>query len=282
VVAVAALARRVILTGREISGRRDVGCTVSIGGFVPKSHTPFQWVAQADAETIDRRLGLLKQAIRDDRQCGRAITLRYGEGRPAQLEGLLARGDRRVGPVIEAVWRKGQMFDGWREHANLDLWEQTADQVLAEAGVSWTWYTTRERTRTEVLPWQHLDFGLKKGWLWRDYQASLRAETLQDCRGPMVTQPAIEHQPTVDGDPPTVDRPCTLCGVCPAFDVDLELAAAPEFDSGRFVDCREICPKSAKQADFEQISRQSTRSVPVPDRCDRTARATVTKGSDDA
>jgi len=205
VVAIAALAHRVIETGRQISGRRDIGCTISLGAFVPKPDTPFQWVGQADAATIDRRVGLLKQAIRDDRRCGRAIGLRYSAGRPAQLEGLLARGDRRVGAVIEAAWRKGQVFDGWREHENLDLWEQVAAEILEPQGVSLAWYTTRERQRAELLPWDHLDVGLNRAWLWHDYQQGLQASPLPDCRW----------------------EGCQSCGVCPFFDTDIELAGVP-------------------------------------------------------
>ena len=211
VVAIATLAHAVIETGRQVTKSRDVSCTISIGPFVPKPDTPFQWAAQTDAETIDRRIGLLRAAVRDDRACGRAILVRYGTGRSAQLEGLLARGDRRVGQVIEAVWRAGQTFDGWREHENIDLWSQVGAQVLGEVGLSFDWYTTRARARTEVLPWDHLDVGLARGWLWRDYQQGLQAKTLDDCR---------------------IDT-CENCGVCPLFDVDLELAGRPDYDSGR-------------------------------------------------
>jgi len=211
VVAIAHLAHRVIETGRAITGHRDITCTISLGVFVPKPHTPFQWVGQADVETVTRRIILLKQALRDDRQCGRAITLRYSDARAAQLEGLLARGDRRVGDVIEAVWRAGQTFDGWREHENLDLWESTATEVLAGQGVDWAWFTTRPRPKAEVLPWDHLDVGLNRNWLWRDYGQAVLAQPLGDCRW--------------DG--------CELCGVCTQFDTDIELAADPGFISGR-------------------------------------------------
>jgi len=215
VVAIAELAHDVILAGRQVTGHRDVAITISVGPFVPKPDTPFQWVAQADAETIDRRLGLLRQALHEDRACGRAVTVRYGEGRPAQLEGLLARGDRRIGRVIEAVWRAGQKFDGWREHANLDLWQR----VIEDCGVDWAWYTARERPRTEILPWDHLDVGLARGWLWRDYKQSQMATPLPDCRGPVSQD--------------STGRTCTLCGVCTSLDVKLELAARPAFDGGR-------------------------------------------------
>ena len=113
------LAKRVIQTGREVSGRRDIRCTVSIGGFVPKPHTPFQWAEQLDHETTDARLARLRESVRSDKQYGRAIGFRYHDGRPGTIEGLLSRGDRRVGKVIEAVWRDGGRFDGWSEHFSL-------------------------------------------------------------------------------------------------------------------------------------------------------------------
>jgi hypothetical protein len=113
VLAIGELAKRVIATGREVSGHRDIRCTVSIGGFVPKPHTPFQWSAQCDHETVDARLAKLRDAIRRDREYGRAIGFRYHDGKPGIIEGLLSRGDRRVGAIIEAAWRDGARFDGW-------------------------------------------------------------------------------------------------------------------------------------------------------------------------
>src|SRR5579862_3456579 len=116
VMEIAGMARRVIATGREAAGRKDLRCTISIGAFVPKPHTPFQWAAQLDHETVDRRLRALKGAVVHDREFGRSIGVRYHDGRPSIIEGLLSRGDRRVGDVIRAVWENGGRFDGWSEH----------------------------------------------------------------------------------------------------------------------------------------------------------------------
>ena len=102
VLAIADLARKVIKAGREVSGRKDIRCTVSIGGFVPKPHTPFQWAAQCQHEVVDSRLRQLGAALRADKTYGRAIGFRYHDGKPSVVEGLLSRGDRRVGKVIEA------------------------------------------------------------------------------------------------------------------------------------------------------------------------------------
>jgi radical SAM family uncharacterized protein len=201
VLGIAELAKRVIATGREASGRRDIRCTVSIGGFVPKPHTPFQWVGQTDHETIDRRLALLREAVRSDRRYGKAIGFRYHDGKPGTVEGLLSRGDRRVGKIIETVWRNGGRFDGWHEHFSYDGWVAAAEQALEGTGVDLDWYTTRERDYAEVLPWDHLDSGLDRDWLWEDYQDALDEVELDDCRW----------------------TPCFDCGVCPEMDTSIQI-----------------------------------------------------------
>src|SRR4029450_3080913 len=93
--------------GRAAAGTKDIRCTVSIGGFVPKPHTPFQWASMARPEVIDRRLQMLKQEINSDRSLGRAIGYRYHDGEPSLIEGLLSRGDRRVAKGIRRAWGKG-------------------------------------------------------------------------------------------------------------------------------------------------------------------------------
>ena len=137
VLQIARLAHEVIRAGRAATGSRDIRCTVSIGGFVPKPHTPFQWASMATPETIDRRLRLLKQAINSDRSLGKAIGYRYHDGQPSLIEGLLARGDRRVGAVIRRVWEQGQRFDGWSEHFSFQRWVDAAAEVLPAS--AWTW-----------------------------------------------------------------------------------------------------------------------------------------------
>src|SRR5688572_20088159 len=182
VVQIARLAHEVIRAGRAATGSRDIRCTVSIGGFVPKPHTPFQWAAMSPPEVIDHRLRLLKQAINADKSLGRAIGYRYHDGEPSLIEGLLSRGDRRVGAVIRRVWALGQRFDGWSEHFSYERWVEAAASVLPDFGVDLDWYTTRERGEAEVLPWDHLDSGLDKTWLWQDWQDSVSGFEQDDCR----------------------------------------------------------------------------------------------------
>jgi radical SAM family uncharacterized protein len=197
VLEIAEMAHDVIRAGREAAGHKDIRCTVSIGGFVPKPHTPFQWAAQASPEVVDNRLRKLRAAINENRAIGRNVGMRYHDGEPSLVEGLLSRGDRRVGAVIENVWRDGGRFDGWSEHFSFARWMTAAEA----AGLDVAWYTTRERDGDEVLPWDHLDSGLDKQWLWDDWQDALGEFEQDDCRW----------------------TPCFDCGVCSNLGTDIQI-----------------------------------------------------------
>jgi radical SAM family uncharacterized protein len=214
VVAIADLARKVIAAGRQATGRKDIRCTVSIGGFVPKPHTPFQWAGQCPPEVVDDRLRQLGTALRADKAYGRSIGFRYHEGTPALIEGLLSRGDRRVGAVIKTVWKNGGRFDGWSEHFAFERWSAACAETLAETPVDLAWYTTRERDYGEVLPWDHLDSGLDRDWLWEDWQSAIEpagAGEVEDCRW----------------------TPCYECGVCPAMGTEIQTGPTGERLDGR-------------------------------------------------
>jgi len=201
VLEIAEMAHDVIRAGRAAAGHKDIRCTVSIGGFVPKPHTPFQWAAQTDPQTVDERLRKLRAAINADRSLGRNVGMRYHDGEPSLVEGLLSRGDRRVGAVIEAVWRDGGRFDGWSEHFSYQRWMERAADAFAGQPVDVAWYTTRERDGDEVLPWDHLDSGLDKQWLWDDWQDALGEFEQDDCRW----------------------TPCFDCGVCSNMGTDIQM-----------------------------------------------------------
>ena len=201
VLQIAQMAANVIKTGRQVSGRNDIRCTVSIGGFVPKPHTPFQWAAQLGPAATDERLRKLREAVRANREYGRAIGIRYHDGEPGAIEGLLARGDRRVGAVVEQVWRDGGRFDGWSEHFSYQRWLDAAEKVWHDSPTSIAWFTTRERGGDEILPWDHLDSGLDREWLWADWQAALSQTEVDDCRW----------------------APCSACGVCDVMDTSIQI-----------------------------------------------------------
>jgi radical SAM family uncharacterized protein len=218
VLAIAQLARKVIAAGREAAGRRDIKCTVSIGGFVPKPHTPFQWAAQCASEVVDARLRALGGALRADRGYAKSIGYRYHGGQDGIIEGLLSRGDRRVSGVILAAWREGARFDGWSEHFSFERWQRSAEQALAEEPVDLAWYTTRERDYSEVLPWDHLDAGLDRDWLWQDWQDSIAPEgagEVEDCRW----------------------TPCYECGACSAMGTEIQVGP-----TGARLDGRRLLP----------------------------------------
>lgn len=195
VLGIAELGLKVSALGRQYGRKNKV--TVSVGGFVPKPHTPFQWVAQDAPDNLRRKLGLIRQRIAVDRQ----VTLRYHDPLPGVVEGLLARGDRRVADAIERCFELGGRFDGWDEHFDYDRWLR----ACAETGVDIAWYTERVRDEDEVLPWDHIDSGLEKAWLWQDWQDSLREVELDDCRW----------------------IPCYDCGVCPGLDVQHQTGHLP-------------------------------------------------------
>jgi radical SAM family uncharacterized protein len=214
VLAVAQLAKKVIAAGREASGRRDIRCTVSIGGFVPKPHTPFQWAAQFPPEVVDARLRALGGALRADRAYGKSIGFRYHDGKPGLIEGLLSRGDRRISRVILAAWRDGARFDGWSEYFSFDRWARSAEEGLAGETVDLGWYTTRERGYSEVLPWDHLDAGLDRDWLWQDWQDAITPEStaeVEDCRW----------------------TPCYECGVCSSMGTEIQVGPTGERLDGK-------------------------------------------------
>ncbi|HYJ67735.1 MAG TPA: B12-binding domain-containing radical SAM protein, partial [Nocardioidaceae bacterium] len=113
----------------------------------------------------------------------------------------LSRGDRRVGAVIEEVWRDGGRFDGWSEYFSYERWMTATDNALGGSGVDLDWFTIRERGFDEVLPWDHLDSGLDKDWLWQDWQDSKSEYEQDDCRW----------------------TPCFDCGVCPSMDTEIQI-----------------------------------------------------------
>ena len=222
VLQIARLAKEVIRVGRSVTGQRDIRCTVSIGGFIPKPHTPFQWAAQLGHEETDERLRKLRDAIREDKAYAKAIGFRYHDGKPGMIEGLLSRGDRRVADVIETVWRNGGRFDGWNEHFSYERWFDACATAFAQTPVSLEWFTTREREQDEVLPWDHLDSGLDREWLWEDWQAALSEEAVDDCRW----------------------TPCFDCGVCPQMNTEIQVGPS----GTTFIPLRATVPALAESA----------------------------------
>ena len=142
VIAIADMGLKVLDIGKTYGRKNKV--TISVGGFVPKPHTPFQWVAQDSPDEITRKLQIIKQRVARDRN----LNLRYHDAEPGVMEGLLARGDRRVAEVVHRAWELGARFDGWDELFDYQLWLRAADEV----GVDITWVNNRERDRERGVP----------------------------------------------------------------------------------------------------------------------------------
>ncbi len=165
------LAERAAEIGRRYTKRATIN--VSVAGFVPKGHTPFQWVAQNTRDELARKGSFMKRQIRS-----RAVSFKYHESAQSFIEGVLARGDRRVGRAVLEAWRLGERFDSWTETFSLDRWLQAFKNVSIDPAQ----YTHRERSLDEAFPWDHIDTGVTKEFLLREYKKSLRAETTPDCR----------------------------------------------------------------------------------------------------
>jgi radical SAM family uncharacterized protein len=152
--------------------RKRASVTVSVAGFVPKAHTPFQWERQNTVEELKEKGRRLKSQVRD-----RALSLKYHEPEQTFLEGVLARGDRRLGDAVEAAWRSGARFDGWSETFDLGRWLDAFDKC----GLNPADYVGA-RKPDEMLPWDIVDVGITKAFLWRERCAAYDARLTPDCR----------------------------------------------------------------------------------------------------
>ncbi|HTZ09794.1 MAG TPA: TIGR03960 family B12-binding radical SAM protein [Acidimicrobiales bacterium] len=193
VLGIAELARTCVAIGRRY--HQGVTVTASVGGFVPKPHTPFQWFGQNPPGELRRKVSLLRDAVRGVR----GLTLRWHDPAATTAEGIVSRGDRRVGAVVEHVWRAGGTFQEWSEHFDLALWEEG----LAAAGLDLEETVFRHRARDEVLPWDHVSAGLHRDFLWEDFQEALAEHGLEDCRW----------------------TPCYDCGACTGLGVEHMVAS---------------------------------------------------------
>ena len=163
--------------------RMKAQVSVTVSTLVPKPHTPFQWQPLLDGETLRRRQQILKEGLR-----ARNIHLAYHDARISLLEAVIARGDRRLGAVIERAWRLGARFDAWDEQLQWSAWQE----AFATVGIDPELEARRERDRDEVLPWDHVSCGVTKDYLWREYQRASEAQLTRDCREGCTNCGAIE------------------------------------------------------------------------------------------
>lgn len=148
--------------------------TVSASVFVPKPHTPFEFCPQLDKESVHRRQKLLKSEL--DKIKG--VDYKYHEMDVSYLEAVFSRGDRRTAEVLAKASELGCEFDGWTEWFNKDAW----DRAFEETGIDPAFYANRDRSTDEIMPWDHIDCGVSRAYLVREYEKALKGEITPDCR----------------------------------------------------------------------------------------------------
>ena len=175
VLGIADVAARVMHAWRESAPnkQRGVRITVSTSYFVPKPHTAFQWEPQITREEYERRVQLLRENMTT-----KTVTYNWHDGQTSFIEAVLARGDRRLGNVLETVWRKGGHLDAWEEYFSLDRWLEAFD----ECGVDPAFYAYRRREKDELMPWDMISSGVTKEYLWREHENAVAGVTTPDCR----------------------------------------------------------------------------------------------------
>ena len=193
------LAKNCVEIGKRHTPRASV--TVSLGGFVPKPHTPFQWFGQNTEDELRRKINL----VRDAAKKAKGVNVKWHHPDASVAEGIATRGDRRVGRVIERVWREGGLFQEWGEHFDLRRWTS----AMEAEGLSMDWYVFRHREEGEILPWDHLTAGLHKDFLWGDWLDALAESGVEDCRW----------------------TPCYDCGVCTGYGIE-HVVASPIAPAG--------------------------------------------------
>jgi radical SAM family uncharacterized protein len=203
--AIADLCKTVLAEGRKLIGNR-ANLHAGVSTFVPKPHTPFQWVPCDTIDQIQAKQALLKRAL-----SGRGLKLSWTDPKDTMLEAWLSRGDRRLAEVVYSAWKHGAKFDAWQDEDHMGAWES----AFAECGLDPDFYTHRNRYVDEIFPWDHINPGVKKTFLAQDYRWSLDGKTRADCR-----------------------QQCYACGILPTFaqmrrEHPGEVWKCPEVSKGR-------------------------------------------------
>jgi radical SAM family uncharacterized protein len=210
--AIADLCKSVLAEGRRTIGMR-AQLHAGVSTFVPKPHTPFQWVACDSLDQIQAKIALLKRQLR-----GPNLKLTWTRPEETLLEAWLSRGDRRLSEVIYHAWQHGAKFDAWEEHFNYDVWIDAFQHV----GLDPSFYTYRLRSTDEIFPWEHISTSVRKKFLLDDYLWSQQSKTRIDCR----------------------DQ-CFACGILPTF------ADIRRHNPGEVWKCPEV--KNVKHASTYQV-----------------------------
>ena len=193
---IASLAHKVLNIGREVKKRQNargtLKVTVSVSSFVPKPHTPFQWEPQNSIEVLKQKQKYLRDLLRDKK-----IVYSYHSPEVSFLEAVFSRGDRKLGKVLKTAWEKGCKFDSWDEFFKYGKWLE----AFEESSIDPELYAYRKRDKDETFPWDIVDVGVTKNFLYGEYENAMSETRSYDCRY----------------------KACGGCGVCSRFKVNLDL-----------------------------------------------------------
>jgi len=164
--------KKVESTGKRMVGKK-FSLNISINAFVPKSHTPFQWIGQEEESLLLEKYDYIAKNIRS-----RNISYSYPDTKLSILEAVFARGDRRLGEVLEEAYKMGCKFDSWREYFDYAPWKK----AFQKCNLDISFYANRERRKEEILPWDLIDCGVSKEFLWLEWQRALQGISIDDCR----------------------------------------------------------------------------------------------------
>lgn len=175
ILGIAELANQVLHTWRLYAKNKNRGVriTVSTSCFVPKPHSPFQWEQQVTMEEYIRKVHLLRDNIK-----AKNVVYNWHDPQTSYIEATLSRGDRRMGSVIENVWRAGGRLEAWSDYFSFDRWMKAFD----DAGVDPTFYAHRLRDKDEIMPWDNVDVGVRRAHLWHEREQAYKSELSPDCR----------------------------------------------------------------------------------------------------
>jgi len=175
IVGIAEMANQVLHCWRQNSKNKNRGVkiTISTSCFIPKPHSPFQWEEQISKEEYLRRVNLLRSSI-----TARNVTYNWHDAETSVVESALSRGDRKLGKVIEEVWRRGGRLEAWSDYFSFDRWEQ----AFESCDLDMAFYASRERSVDEVLPWDMIDVGVRKSHLLHEREQCYASQLSPDCR----------------------------------------------------------------------------------------------------
>ncbi len=185
-------------------GRRKQVLNVSIACFVPKAHTPFQWMPQLGLMESKRRLASIRRRLHS-----RRVYVKWNRLESSWLEGVFSRGDRRLTAALLDAWHRGARFDSWTEHLNTDIWNKAFESCGLDPG----FYLYRERDPDEIMPWEHIKSGVSRDFLLKEWDRATRGEKTPDCR-----------------------EQCAGCGVCNEPDISAVIVDGSHRFAGREAD----------------------------------------------